>query len=85
LNAIRVPLGAVVDWGQIRDVVLTALVVGIGMPAAFAVGLLGYVRANEPPGRSSIQVIAYGVVAVLGFGLFAAGVVLGITTMAQKD
>ena len=37
----------VVDWGDLLDVVWTALLGGIGVTAAFAVALYGAVRATD--------------------------------------
>lgn len=77
----------VVDWGQIGKVIVYALLAGVGLAAAFAIALLGTVRARERSAHGgTVKAGGYALLAVLGFGIVLAGVVLGLLTiLADKQ
>lgn len=78
-------LGSAVDWGQLRDVVLLGLAAGVGLPLAFALGLLGASRFGERRAqRRWGSALAYGLLTAFALAVFAAGVIAGIVAMTDK-
>jgi hypothetical protein len=78
-------LATVVEWGDVVDVIWTAAAAGVGVTVAFALAILGTVRAvdRQRDGRLAAAT-AYGVVGAAALGVVAAGVVLGIIVMTSK-
>jgi hypothetical protein len=76
----------VVDWGALGDVVWAALVGGVLVTAAFAVGLYGAIRAFDAR-RSGHMVLAYGywVMMVLGMGFVGVAVVFAVIVITSKS
>ena len=75
----------VVDWGAVLEVVWSSLLGGIGVTAAFAVGILGATRAAVHRREGNLAVAgAYGVLMALAFAGVGAAVVFGIIVMTSK-
>jgi hypothetical protein len=76
----------VVDWGELLNVVWTALVGGIGVTAAFAIALYGAVRATDAQ-RSGATVLAVGywTLMLLAGAAVVASVAFGVIVMTSKD
>ena len=76
----------IVDWSELLDVVWTALLGGVAVPAAFAVALFGAVRAADAR-RNGTVVLAtgYWVLMALAMALVLASIVFGVGVMTQKD
>jgi len=75
----------VVDWGAVLEVVWSSLLGGIGVTAAFAVGILGATRAAVHRREGNLAVAgAYGVLMALAFAGVGASVVFGIVVMTSK-
>jgi len=76
----------VVDWSQLVDVVWTALLGGIAVPAAFAVALFGAVRASDARRNGAVVLAAgYWVLMMLAMALVLASIVFGVVVMTSKD
>ena len=78
-------LGAIVDWGALREVVVYSLIAGIGVPAVYALSVAGAARSLDARReRRGTAATVYGVAALVGtaFCLFAIG--YGIYLMTQK-
>ncbi len=75
----RAQLGSAVEWGQLRDVVLLGLAAGVGLPAVFAVTVLGsiHLRDRRAQGRCA-SALDYAALAVIGAAVCAAGIIAGI-------
>lgn len=74
----------IVDWGALGQVVLYSLLAGIGIPAIFAVAVLGASRMTDPHReRGGGAVVLYGVLAVAGTVVSVAAVSYGLYLMAQ--
>ena len=76
----------IVDWGELLDVVWTALLGGIGVTAAFAVALYGAVRATDARRNGTVALATgYWVLMALAMAVVLASIVFGVTVMTQKD
>jgi hypothetical protein len=78
-------IATVVDWGALRDVVVASLAAGVGVTVAFSLAILGLTRLAEMrrDGRVA-EAWAYAGLAIMGLGLSATAVVLGIILMTSK-
>ena len=75
----------VVDWSAVLEVIWTSLLAGVGVTAAFALGILGASRAGVHRREGSVVVAgAYGLLMALGFATVAGAVVFGIVVMTSK-
>jgi hypothetical protein len=74
-----------VDGHLLWQVVWVSLLAGVGISVLFSFVILGTVRAGDArrAGRGGAAV-AYVVLGVAAFALFAAGVVLGVQAMVEK-
>jgi hypothetical protein len=77
---------AVVELGQIGEVVWVSLVAGVGITIAYSLVVYGTSRSAEArrAGRG-IASVAYGGLAILCLLVFAGAVVLGVQIMLSKD
>jgi hypothetical protein len=74
-----------VDAHLLWQVIYVSLLAGVAISALFSLVILGSVRAGEARrARQGAAVLLYGAVAVVSFGLFALGVVLGVEAMITK-
>ena len=80
-----IPIGAVVDWAALRDVVLASLAGAVGVTIMFSLAIYGSTRLAEvrreerPAGAVAYALLAFG-----GLALTAAAVVLGLVVMVSK-
>jgi hypothetical protein len=77
---------AVVEVGQIFEVIWVSLVAGVGLTAAYSFVVLGTGRSAEArrTGRGGVALV-YGAVALAALAVCAAMVVLGVQIMLSKD
>jgi hypothetical protein len=74
-----------VDAHLLWQVIYVSLLAGVAISSLFSLVILGSVRASEARrARQGAAVLLYGAVAVVSFGLFALGVVLGVEAMITK-
>ena len=77
-------IATVVDWGALLDVVLYSLGAGVGLTIAFSLAILGATRLGEKRrDERGTEAVAYGVLAIMGLGLSAAGIVFGIVVITS--
>ena len=75
----------VVEWGAVLEVIWSSLVGGIGVTAAFAIGILGASRAGINRRGGNVAVAgAYGLLMALAFAAVGGAVVFGIVIMTSK-
>lgn len=77
-------LASIVDWNALGQVVLYSLVAGVGVPAIFALAVLGAARSTDPHRRGSSTSAVYAVVALIGAAICLFAVAYGIYLMTQK-
>lgn len=76
----------IVDWGELFNVIWTALLGGIGVTAAFAVALYGAVRATDARRNGAISLtVGYWVLMTVAMALVLASIVFGVVVMTSKD
>jgi hypothetical protein len=77
---------AVVEVGQIFEVIWVSLLAGVGITVAYSFVVLGTSRSAEARrvGRSGAA-MAYGAMALVFLGVFIAMIVLGVQIMLSKD
>jgi hypothetical protein len=78
-------VGAIVNGGELVEVVWTALLAGVGVTCMFAFLILGVTRAADlsRDGRPA-EAALFGVVGVVALAVVAAAIVFGIVVMTQK-
>ena len=77
---------AIVDWSELFNVIWTALLGGIAVPAAFAVALYGAVRAADARRNGAIPLaVGYWTLMTLAMALVLASIVFGVVVMTSKD
>ena len=75
----------VVDWGAVLEVIWSSLLGGIGVTAAFAIGILGASRAGIHRREGNVVVAgAYGLLMASAFAVVGGAVVFGIVIMTSK-
>lgn len=75
----------IVDWNALGQVVLYALIAGVGVPAVFAVAVFGAARSTDPHReRGGVASVLFAFLAVVGAAICVASVVFGIYLMTQK-
>jgi hypothetical protein len=78
-------IATVVDWTALRDVVIASLAAGVGVTVAFSLAILGLTRfADLRRDRRVAEAWGFAALAVLGLGVSATAVILGIILMASK-
>jgi hypothetical protein len=76
----------VVEWDKIFQVVYSALGVGLAVALAFSVAVAGGTRfAEERRDGANVRAAMWGVLAVAGFAVCLAAIVLGIVVMSTKS
>jgi hypothetical protein len=75
--------GTVVDFSELGELVLVALVASVGVCTLFALTVLGGTRVSER-GASRAGTIVYAVLALAGLAGCAAAIVYGVLTLTQK-
>ncbi len=77
-------IAAIVDTDALLQVVWVSLIAGVGVPACYALAILGSTRALEF-GRNGrpVEAVAFVVVGVLGLGVVIASIVFGILTLVN--
>jgi hypothetical protein len=74
-----------VDGGLLLQVVWVSLLAGVGISVLFSLVILGTAKADDARRAGhGVAAVAFSALALLAFGLFAAGVVLGVQTMIEK-
>jgi hypothetical protein len=74
-----------VDWSAVLEVIWSSLLGGIGVTAAFALGILGASRAFVYRREGNVAVAgAYALLMTLAFAAVGAAVVFGIVVMTSK-
>jgi hypothetical protein len=78
-------LGAIVEGGDLVQVIWTSLAAGIGVTAVFALAIFGAtvavdLRRDGRPGEATV----FGVLGLLALAVVAAALVFGIVVMTQK-
>ena len=78
----------VVDWGTLGEVILYALVAGVGVSVCFSLAIVGSARLAETRrgdgGSGGGAAVGYALLAVLGLAATVAAVVLAIVVMTTK-
>jgi hypothetical protein len=84
---IRVIADTVVDWSALGKVVLYSLIAGVGIPAIYALAVLGAARSTDPHRRDRGGPVGtfYALLAVLGALVCLAAIGYGIYLMANKS
>jgi hypothetical protein len=79
-------LGAeIVDVDALVEMIWTAAVAGLGVTLAFAIALVGAIRAVDLRRDGHVvEAGVYGVVGALALALVGAAIVLGIVAMSSK-
>jgi hypothetical protein len=79
-------LASVVDWGALGRVIAYSLVAGIGVPAVYALAVLGAGRSIDAQrdGRGALAT-AYAVVAFVGGAACLGAIAYGIYLMTLKS
>jgi hypothetical protein len=77
---------AVVELGQIVEVIWVSLLAGVGITAAYSFVVLGTARSAEARrAKRNVAAIAYGTLAGVCLLLFFGLVILGVRTMLTKE
>jgi hypothetical protein len=83
---IRAIAASVIDWGALGKVVLYSAVAGVGVPAIYALAVLGAARSTDPHRRrGGASGTLYAFLAVLGGLVCLAAIAYGIYLMTQKS
>lgn len=72
---------AVVELGQIVEVIWVSLLAGIGITTVFSIVVLGMARSSDAQGGARV---AYAVLAFAALAVFAAALILGVQVMLTK-
>lgn len=77
-------IASIVDTDALLQVIWVSLIAGVGVPACYALAILGSTRALEF-GRNGrpVEAVAFGVVGVLGLAVVVASIVFGIVTLVD--
>jgi len=74
-----------IDWNALGQVVLYSLIAGVGVPAIYALVVLGGARWSEARrGHATVSAYAYAVLTVIGGLACVAAIVYGVWLMTQK-
>jgi hypothetical protein len=75
----------VIDWNALGQVVVYSLVAGIGVPAVYALAVLGASKSTDPNRRRGGATSAiYVILALVGAAACLGSIVYGIYLMTQK-
>ena len=76
---------AIIDTGDLLEVVWTAALAGVGVTVTYGLAILGLDRAVEfgRAGRG-LEAVAYGALAVVATGIVVTALVFGIFVMVDK-
>jgi hypothetical protein len=76
---------AIIDTGELLEVVWTAALAGVGVTVTYGLAILGMDRAVEfgRAGRG-LEAVAYGALAVVATGIVVAALGFGIFVMVDK-
>jgi hypothetical protein len=77
-------IASIVDTDALLQVIWVSLIAGVGVPACYALAILGAARALEF-GRNGrpVEAVMFGVVGVLGLAVVVASIVFGILTLVD--
>ena len=76
----------VVDWSELLSMLWVSLLGGVGVTAAFAVGLYGAVHAMDARRNGTTALaVGYWTMMALALALVGAAVVFGVVVMTSKD
>ena len=75
-------IASIVDTDALLQVIWVSLIAGVGVPASYALAILGSTRAIEfgRDGRMA-EAVVFAVVGVVGLGVVIASIVFGILTL----
>ncbi len=73
---------AVVELGQIVEVIWVSLLAGVGITAVFSIVVLAMARSSDAHGGARIAYAALGFVAL---AVFAGSVIMGVQIMLNKS
>ena len=78
-------LASVVDWNALGKVVLYSLIAGIGVPAIYAIAVLGAGRSIDAQrgGRGAVAT-AYAMIAFVGGAACLGAIAYGVYLLTQK-
>jgi hypothetical protein len=75
----------VVDWGALGQVVVYSLIAGVGVPAIYALAVLGAAKSTDPHRRrGGSSSAAYAILALIGGAICLGAIAFGIYLMTQK-
>ena len=77
-------IASIVDTDALLQVVWVSLIAGVGVPACYALAILGSTRALEF-GRNGrpVEAVFFVIVGVLGLAVVIASIVFGIVTLVN--
>ena len=76
----------IVDWGELLSVLWVSLLGGVGVTAAFAIGLYGAIRAMDARRNGTVALaVGYWTMMALALAVVGAAVVFGVVVMTSKD
>jgi hypothetical protein len=77
-------IASIVDTDALLQVIWVSLIAGVGVPACYALAILGAARALEF-GRNGrpVEAVTFGVVGVLGLAVVVGSIVFGILTLVD--
>ena len=79
------PLGTVVDWDALKEMLWTASLAGVGVTCIYAIAILGATRAIDASREGRLaEAVIFGVVGAAALAGVGAAVVFGIIVMSQK-
>ena len=78
------PIGEIIDVGDLISVIWTSIVAGIAVCVVFSLSIVGFARATDSRERSGAAIAGYFAMAVLAFGAVMALVVFGVIVMTSK-
>lgn len=75
----------IVDWNALGQVVMYALIAGVGVPAIFAMAVYGAARSTDPHReRGGPAAAMFAILALIGTAVCVAAIAYGIYLMTQK-
>lgn len=78
-------LATVVDWNALGQVVLYSVIAGVGIPAIYAMAVLGAARSTDAQrSKRGAAATAYAVLALVGGAVCLAAIGYAIYLMTQK-
>jgi hypothetical protein len=74
----------VVDFSELGEVVLVALIASVGVCTLFALSVLGAARVGERSSGDRVGTLTYAALALMGLAGSVAAVIYGVFALAQK-